>query len=217
MAKQAPNSWQQNEREARKAYVRRRQTIVFSIVGTLLAAVLVFAILVYTRVIDLQPSLNVAKQPNYGVEAPCAAKDKNGKPMKWVDNSQVPVRVLNGTGFRGMAGAVGEALKNRQFDVRSVTNYTKDSNVQRTTIYFGEQAINNAYTLAANFDDAIMVMDDRTDRLVDVVLGASFNKLRDQKDLKQDGDTIKDIPGCVSVDTLKKAGLPKNYEHTAVN
>ena len=37
-------------------------------------------------------------------------------------------------------------------------------------IIFGKNAINQAYTVNSNFTDATMVMDDREDMLIDVVL-----------------------------------------------
>ena len=112
--------------------------------------------------------------------------------------------------------AVGEALQDRQFNVVTIDNYPS-SKVTRTTIYFGVNAINPAYTLNAYFKDAVMVMDNRQDRLVDVVLGATFNDLNKEKEVKKQGDTIKDFKGCKTVDELQKAGLPKASEHTAVN
>ena len=98
----------------------------------------------------------------------------------------------------------------------TIDNYPS-SKVTRTTIYFGVNAINPAYTLNAYFKDAVMVMDNRQDRLVDVVLGATFNDLNKEKEVKKQGDTIKDFKGCKTVDELQKAGLPKASEHTAVN
>ena len=46
-------TYQVDEREARKAYVRRRQTIVFSISGAVLAVVLVIALLFNFHVFGL--------------------------------------------------------------------------------------------------------------------------------------------------------------------
>ena len=50
-----------------------------------------------------------------------------------------------------------------------------------------------------------------------MVLGATFNDLNKEKEVKKQGDTIKDFKGCKTVDELQKAGLPKASEHTAVN
>ena len=207
-----------DEREARRAYVHRRQRIVFTVTGAIMAVVLVLAILVTNRVINLQPrQANDAREPNYGLTAPCAAKNQDGTPMKWPENQTTKIRVLNGTEGLGLANAVNEELINRHFTImENPGNYTS-SKVQRTMIVFGEQAINNAYALARNFNDAQLVMDDRTDRLVDVVIGATFNDLRSAKAMEADGDTITDIKGCVPAEQMKQEGLPKAPRHTPVD
>ena len=205
-----------DERAARKAYIRRRQKTVFTVITVILTIALVVSCLISFRVIDVEPQAKSVLQPNYGQAVPCAAKNQDGTAMKWADNNTVPVRVRNGTEFAGLAKAVGEALQDRQFNVVTIDNYPS-SKVTRTTIYFGVNAINPAYTLNAYFKDAVMVMDNRQDRLVDVVLGATFNDLNKEKEVKKQGDTIKDFKGCKTVDELQKAGLPKASEHTAVN
>ena len=168
-----------DERAARKAYIRRRQKTVFTVIAVILTIALVVSCLISFRVIDVEPQTKSVVQPNYGQAVPCAAK-------------------------------------NRQCNVVTIDNYPS-SKVTRTTIYFGVNAINPAYTLNAYFKDAVMVMDNRQDRLVDVVLGATFNDLNKEKEVKKQGDTIKDFKGCKTVDELQKAGLPKASEHTAVN
>lgn len=205
-----------DERQARKAYVRRRQQIVFSITGAILVVVLIVASLFYTGVVGVTPSAKKASEPNYGTPVPCAAKNEDGSAMKWSDNNSVILRVLNGTDGRGLAGAVGEALKDRQFDVRTVANFSS-AKVTRTTIYFGVNAINPAYTVKEYLPDAVLVMDDRQDRLVDVVIGATFSDLTPESEVKKHGDTIKDFEGCKPAADMQKAGLPKAIDHPETN
>lgn len=207
---------QYDEREARKAYVRRRQKTVFTIIGAVLVVAMIVSLLFAFGVIKVDKAAKAAVEPNYGVDVPCAAKNEDGSAMKWSDNSTVPVEVLNGAGARGLAGAVGDALKNRQFNVVTVGDFTS-TKVERTTIYFGVNAINPAYTLNQYFTDAILQMDDRQDRTVDVVVGASFNDLRSEKEVKKQGSTIVDIEGCKTTEEMQKAGLPKAFKHTEVN
>ena len=59
-------TYQVDEREARKAYVRHRQTIVFSISGAVLAVVLVIALLFNFHVFGLGEVETPDRQPNYG-------------------------------------------------------------------------------------------------------------------------------------------------------
>ncbi|MCI1649077.1 LytR C-terminal domain-containing protein [Bifidobacterium tibiigranuli] len=199
-----------DEREARKEYVRHRQTIVFSIVATVLVVALIIATLFYTHILGRAASTSPAAQPNYGVQVPCAPKDQDGNASKYADNASVSVRLLNGTKFTGFAKAVGDALANRNFKVTAIQTYNRQ-NVERTTIYFGKGAIPQAYTVGANFTDAILKMDDRQDNLIDVVLGATFNDLKTQKKVPVAGGNITSIAGCVPADKMTK--LPQAIQH----
>lgn len=200
-----------DERQARKTYVRHRQTIVFSISGVVLAAILVVAILFNFHVFGLGRINTSATAPNYGNAAPCAIKGDDGK-ATYVANGTVGVRVMNGTEHSQFAAAVSKALEARGFVMQEATNYSS-TNVERTTIYFGKNAINQAYTVAGNFTDAAMVMNAREDQLIDVVLGATFNDLKGEKSSPQEGKKITDFTGCVAAD--KMTNLPADTQHTA--
>ena len=62
-------------------------------------------------------------------------------------------------------------------------------------IIFGKNAINQAYTVNSNFTDATMVMDDREDMLIDVVVGATFDNLQNQKKVPTAGKEIRQLRG----------------------
>ena len=81
-------------------------------------------------------------------------------------------------------------------------------------IIFGKNAINQAYTVNSNFTDAKMVMDDREDMLIDVVVGATFDNLQNQKQVPTAGKEIESFEGCVTVD--KMTDVQKAPEHDAV-
>ena len=150
-----------DERAARKEYIRRRQKTVLSIVGTIMAVAMVVSLLFFFHVGGLGNVKSAAVQPNYGQKAPCAVKEADGNKAKYVENRNITLRVLNGTKFSGFAKAVSDALQNREFNTQTPDNYTKK--VERTMIVFGKNAINQAYTVARNFTDAQLVMDDRQD------------------------------------------------------
>ncbi|PWG66963.1 LytR C-terminal domain-containing protein [Bifidobacterium callitrichidarum] len=211
---------QVDEREARKAYVRHRQTVVFSITGAALAVIMVVSLLFNFHVFGLGAYVTPTTEPNYGNAAPCAVKGKDGK-AKYVANGSVGIQVLNGTDHLGFASAVGNALTKRGFSVQFIGNYqvkkgkvmVAKTDVERTTIYFGKNAVNEAYTLAGNFTDATMIMTAREDQLIDVVLGATFTDLQDTNASPQEGKEITSIEGCKAAD--KMANLPADTDHTA--
>lgn len=204
-------------REARKHYMHHRQTVIFTITGTILAVALCIACLFFFHVGGLGEEHTVTQQAdtNFGEPAPCVSHtaDNEAKP-KYLENKAVTVRVLNGTKFTGFAQAVAQALENREFVIQGIDNY-KSAKVERTTIVYGKNAIAEAYTLASNFTDAKMVMDDRSDKLIDVIVGATFSNLKPTADVPKTGTEIQDIQGCKALDTLTKK-LPKAPDHTAV-
>lgn len=208
-----------DEREARKQYIRHRQRVVFSVVGAIMAVALVVSMLFYFHVFGLGRVGTPVQAPNYEVTAPCSAKGEDGTPATTVDNPSITIRVLNGTSFSGFAQAVTKGLENRGFTVQGYDTLRDNNNagegfvttVERTTIYFGRNAINQAYTLNDNFTDAIMVMDDREDALIDVVLGATFKNLKDTDEVLAPGSPIEDIQGCQPADQM--ADLPAALAH----
>lgn len=202
-----------DERAARKQYIRRRQNVVFTIIGTILTVTLVISLLFFFHVGGLGKVESAAVQPNFGQQAPCAAQEQDGGKGKYVENRNITVRVLNGTEFSGFAQAVSSALQNREFNTQAAGNYTS-SKVERTMIIFGKNAINQAYTVNSNFTDAKMVMDDREDMLIDVVVGATFDNLQNQKQVPTAGKEIESFEGCVTVD--KMTDVQKAPEHDAV-
>lgn len=202
-----------DERIARKAFMYQKKRSVITTVSIALAVTFVFALLIQFHVFGINSIVAPKDNPNFGITAPCATKGKEGSKTPYVDNRAVSIRVLNGTKFRGLARAVGEALNARGFNLTEVNN-NKTSNIKRTTIYFGKNAINEAYTVNSNFADAVMRMDDRQDKLVDIVLGSTFNNLRQKVDVPAAGAAIQEVPGCVKAKDMKE--LPKADSHKAV-
>lgn len=205
-----------DERAARRQYVRRRQQTVFTIAGTAMVVVLVVALLFFFHVFGLGKVNTPVEQPNYGVTAPCATAADDGTSGTTVNTPSVTIRVLNGTEFSGFAQAVSKGLENRGFVLQSFDTYRDAqgaaiSNVERTTIYFGRNAINEAYTLNDNFTDAVMVMDNREDKLIDVVLGATFKDLKDIDEVLAPGSPITDFSNCKPADQI--TDLPQAIAH----
>lgn len=205
----------QDELKARQQFVRDRQTVVFTVAIAFLAVCLVLSLIVFFGFGGKKAATTAAAQPNYGVQVPCPVAGEDGVAKAMATNT-ITVRVLNGTAKSGIASAVSEALQLRGFSMQTPSNYPGNEVVKRTTIYFGTNTINQAYTLAAQFNDAILQMDDRQDKLIDVVVGSTFSDLNDEKDITLTADkALTKISGCVSADSMKK--LPKAVQHDAVN
>lgn len=191
----------------------QRKRFVLSSVAVGVGIAFVLALIVQCHLFGIAASKTPEVDPNYGVQAPCPVKNKDENKAQYIDNRAVSIRVLNGTKFRGFARAVGEGLRNRGFSLIEVGN--SETSVKRTTIYFGKQSINEAYTLVANFKDAILRMDDRQDKLVDVVLGSTFSNLRPKTDVPAAGAAITEVNGCLASKDMKD--LPKAANHKPIN
>ena len=59
-----------------------------------------------------------------------------------------------------------------------------------------------------------MRMDDRKDKLVDIVLGSTFNNLRPKVDVPAAGAAIHEVQGCIRADLMKN--IPKADQHKEV-
>ena len=206
-----------DEREARRTFVRNRQKLVFSIAITTLVVATVLSLLTFYGVLGWSRR-NTKSLPNYGVTAPCLPAQYGGADYDGsrIDPAQISVRVLNGTNQRGLAGAVRDELKNRKFNTAAVDNLGRS--VERTTIYFGKDAIPDAYTLGSLFTDAILQMDARGNdgsgnKSIDVVIGSTFKDLKSRDDASiSDSTKLASIEGCV--DAAQMTDVPATLELT---
>jgi hypothetical protein len=194
-----------SEREARKEFVRDRQRMVITVALIFLVACVVLSTLVLLGVFKSDKEKAVADaSTNYGVTVACVSDG-----AKAPSYGDISVRVLNGTDKSGIARAVSTALEYRGFSMQAVGDFTKND-VTRTEIRYGTKGITKAYTVYAQFNDAILRMDDRTNTSVDVIVGNSFDDLNavDQISITK-GATLKSIKGCVAASKINTKTLPK--------
>jgi hypothetical protein len=203
------NNAERAEREARREYVHYRHRLVIGFAITFLVAVVVLAALVLAGVVHTedQEASRTTKANNYGVTAPCPPKDAAAPAY-----SQITVRVLNGTTSAGLANAVNQALQLRGFSTQDVANST--TKLDRTEIRAGKNAVTQAYVINQEFPDAILRLDDRTDMLVDVILGNSFDDLAPTSQVTKPGKKLVPLQGCMAVKKMKTT--IKAPKHTAV-
>ncbi|WEV46805.1 LytR C-terminal domain-containing protein [Bifidobacterium sp. ESL0690] len=199
-----------DERQARKKYVHHRQMRVFSTIAAILVVALVVAFFTLFHSLGKSNAGVPQAQTNFGAPLVCATDDPKKSPAMYQPNNSVEVNVLNGTKAVGLARAVGDALTNRHFNVSSVGDFTSRK-VERTTIYYGVNNIWQAYTVYSNFTDAKLVMDNRQDGVVSVVIGSTFTDLTKKGSLPTVGSQIKNIEGCTPLSKVDKAKLPQDF------
>ena len=202
-----PDSTINTEREQRKLYLRARQRMILSAtIGFLVVVLIISLIGAFGSFSSSKKKTTTAT--NFGVVAACAVKDS-----VTMNPSEITVRVLNGTNKTGLATAVGEELHNRGFNLQGVGDFDSSSVLERTEIRFGKNSITQAYTLATNFNDAILRMDNREDNLIDVIVGSSFDDLIGTKKVPKAGSKIESLTNCEDAAQLKD--VPQAQEHQA--
>ncbi|WP_084128167.1 LytR C-terminal domain-containing protein [Demequina sp. NBRC 110055] len=206
---------------------RERQIIVFGVLAIVLAAMAVAAAAVVrgdaegpfassftTPASDFQSDISLVCPPN------------GAMPVAY---DQVVLRVDNGTELSGLAGNTATLLEARGFLVTGATNWARPYG-DYVQIQFGANGIAQAYTLATQFEAPAgstvnMVLDDRDDVTVDLVLGTGYSEnegLRDALSPELDMDLpltagAECLPANLLADSARPAPnvLPDNPLATA--
>ena len=163
-------------RQLRRRHKHERQAVIFGGLVAGLALTFLGATAVYTGAMDADflardfttptPDFDPSVQP-----APCPPEGAIS-----VAYASVQINVLNATTRSGLAGMTAETLTERGFTVLRSGNY--DGSVPGTArIHFGEAGLAAAYTLAATIPDAVLVLDQREDESVDLLLGDKWDTL----------------------------------------
>ena len=160
-------------RSVRRRRMQERQAVIFGILIVLLAAAGLAGVGVYTEAISLPfnqdftyKKVAVDKQ----VPAPCLPTDTLP-----VAASKIEVTVLNASKRSGLAAVVAKKLEDRKFVVAE-TNNAKEPRAT-VAIQFGVGGVAQGYTLAAHFPNAALILDEREDATVDLLIGENFTDL----------------------------------------
>lgn len=185
------------ERRRRK---HERQAVVFGLLIALLAITGLGAVALYTGAIE-SPFDQPIHTPGAATDGeaptpPClpAVEDQPDGPLP-VPYAEVEVRVINASTTSGLAGAYSEVLEDRGFTVDFTGNLARA--ITTSELRFGVDGIVHAYTLAAHFPEIRMVLDDREDAVVDVLLGEEYERPVPVDDVPLRADQpLQNWPGC---------------------
>lgn len=199
----------ERERRLRRRRKHERQAVIF---GSLVAALVVAGLgsaAVYTGVVKapfLDREFSTPPPDEDAVALPAPPCPPEG--LLPVAYGAVSVNVLNGAGKAGLAGETSTGLGQRGFVVLSAANYP--ARLPGTAeIHFGETGLQAAYTLAAHVPAVVLVMDQRADASVDLVLGEQFATLADPATVVIDPAVpLTPIEGCVPLEQARTEALP---------
>ncbi|MDN4484455.1 LytR C-terminal domain-containing protein [Demequina lignilytica] len=160
----------------RRAKVRRhrreRQIIVFGALVLATGFVALFAAGVYKGTIDGPFSESfVTPEGAFDSDVNLVCPPVDSMPLT---PTEVALRVLNGTDTGGLAGSLSEDLAGRGFVTLDPSNWSR-SYSDYIRIVFGADGVQQAYTLARQFDGAVdLVLDNREGTLLDVIVGDAY-------------------------------------------
>lgn len=163
------------QRTLRRRHLHERQAVIF---GTLIAALLFAALLglgVWFGVVPAPISVPFSTAaPSASLPAqPCPPTDALPVPY-----DQITVNVYNATTRVGLAASTASELSARGLAVATTANDPNGSYSGATLVRTGIPGLAQAYTVAAIFPGAVVVLDTREDATVDVSLGSLFDDLR---------------------------------------
>lgn len=162
-------------RDVVRRHRRERQFLVFGLLVGVLVALSAIALAAYQG--RIEPPIDAAFQtpePDYTstITVPCPYSDaERSMPLP---PEQVTVRVRNGTDKTGLARDTLEVLTGRGYTGVGATNWDNRTYSGSIRIQFGEEGLQQAYTVGRNFSSPEYVLDTREGAVVDVILGATF-------------------------------------------
>ena len=195
------------QRMLRRRRMHERQAVVLGCLVAALAVGFFGALAVYTDTLAM-PFLDrefTTPEPVAGevVAAPPCVPEGT-LPLA---HPAIGVNVYNAAGISGLAGSTAAALAERGYMVLTSDNYP-DTIGSTAHIVFGQLGIAGAYTLAAQVDNPVLLLDARADGSVDLVLGEAFDRLVDPTLILLDPLVpFVPLPGCVPLETAV-AALP---------
>lgn len=160
-------------RQARRRHMQQRQTVIF---GTLVAALLVVGLLGGAMWSGVLPTpVNVPINSGAPAEIPDVVPPCPPAEATAVAYDEISANVFNGTETQSLAAVTAAILRDYGIQTGQETNGTPYGGVVQLTA--GPLGVASAYTLAGLFEDSQIVLDNREDATVDVLLGEQFEEL----------------------------------------
>jgi len=202
-------------RETRRKREHERQAVVFGLLIAFLLLAGLAAAAMYSGAFSSPFSRPVYTPAAEAVQPePCLPQVKGqpdgALPVPYAD---VKVRVYNAAdGSEPLAGANEDVLSERGFTIVDTGNWVEK--LGQSEVRFGTKGITRAYTLAAQYPDVRLVLDDRKGGTVDLLVGDEYSPPLSEDSVLLDTETpMKDVEGCVPADEITPVAqvtLPKN-------
>ncbi|MDO8149197.1 LytR C-terminal domain-containing protein [Isoptericola sp. b515] len=203
-------------RVARRRRKHERQAVVFGLLIALMVILGLGALAVYTETIDspISEPIVTPEPASASIEPAClpvAEKWPDGTPP--MEYSKVKVRIYNAADYTfNLASANADALTERGFDVRDTGDFTYQIEGP-SEIRYGIKGVRQAYTLAAQYENVRLVMDDRSGSFVDLIVGQEWQEPLSVEEVPlETGEPMTNAPGCVPPEDLDPVEREYGYE-----
>ena len=202
-------------RTLRRRHMHERQAVIFGVLLAALALAGLGAAAVYTGTLGvpfLARGFSTPAPPAGASAPPCPPEGAAPVPY-----AQVTVNVLNGAKVPGLAAQTAAALTERGFVVASAAN-SRESVVGTARLTFGAAGVAAAYTLAAQLDKPVLVLDARADATVDMTVGTGYVGLVSADAITLDPAVPFAAPvGCVPISQITLAPAPATTTDAATD
>ncbi len=187
--------------------------MVFGLIIAFLVVAGLGALAVYTGTIKspIDEPIHTPSAEDTTIAPACVPQTK-----KWPDGAppvaynKVKLRVYNAADYSfGIAGANADVLADRGFDIVDNGDFTRliDGSSE---IRYGRKGIRQAYTLAAQFPDVRLVLDDRKGSAIDLLVGSDYSEPLPVEDVPlTSGEPMPNLDGCEPVSEIDP--VPREY------
>lgn len=171
------------------------------------------ALAVYTGTIDspFDQPIQSPEPATVTMPPPCVPQNEeypDGTPPMPYDELEVAVYNAANYSF-AIAGANADVLGERGIATTDTGDFAPliDGPSQ---IRYGREGIRAAYTLAAQYQDIDLILDDREGSSIDLLIGAEYEEPLPEEEVSlTSGEPMQDLPECVPVDRLTP--IPREY------
>lgn len=162
-------------RAQRRRHLQQRQTVIF---GSIIAAMLLTILISWLMLIGVAPSpfarsFTADEHAQVSSETACPPEGALTVPFP-----QITARVYNSTNVGGLAGNVGGTLSAAGVVVSATGNWEEYYDGVGFLVA-GPSGLEEAFTLQLALPGMVVLMDNRTDAVVDVVIGGTFTATGD--------------------------------------
>lgn len=198
-----PESPKKTLRQIYREERQRRQNTVFATIIAIMAALVVFSLLVLVGVLPM-PFSEFSHDKDFAETGDIPCPTENAKP---VPPDQVRLQILNATDRPGLASEVADALKVAGYQTAVTGNYTVPfrGSVEIDT---GSMGVDSAYTISRYFEEFRLRLTDEPTNTVTIIIGDAYGDTASKDAIKkiaaETDKQLEPVPNCKIVKPVEE-------------